>query len=275
MRFPLISLAWDQLTQGTAAMLDLALPPVCRLCGDPVEQDEDFCAECEVALSHTEPMMRRACPRCGFPQPRLRPATPPADAAAEPIGAAEPPCAVCRRVTFHFDAVVPMWIYRERVRDAVVAAKFAHRSPLGDALGRRLGGRVREAVGADPPELVTFVPSHLMRQLGRGGVGTEVQAQAVAGVLGVPCRSLLKTRRRIAKQAWLDDQSRVKNVRDAFVLKRGYAFARPPKIANHHILLVEDVLTTGATANEVSRVLRAAGARRVTLAVVARAIRHD
>jgi predicted amidophosphoribosyltransferase len=87
---------------------------------------------------------------------------------------------------------------------------------------------------------------------------------------------LLRTRRRIAKQAWLDDRSRVENVRDAFSLKKSYALFRSPEIAGRHILVIDDVLTTGATANEVARVLRdGGGAQRVSLAVVARAVRSQ
>lgn len=262
------------------------MPPVCRLCSQPVGQGWDFCTSCHAELTHSEVMMRHACRKCGFPQPRHvmsagpRASTVFADAISEgnETGSASeliPGCVVCRRLKFEFDGVVPLWVYRERVRDAVVAAKFAHRSPLGDALGRRLGGRVKESLTGDLPQLVTFVPSHLSRQIGRGGIGTQVIAQSVARELGIPCRSLLKATRRIAKQAWLDDRARRENVRGAFTQKKGYALARPPEIANQHILLVDDVLTTGATANEVARVLSDANARGVTLAVVARAIRRD
>ncbi len=85
----------------------------------------------------------------------------------------------------------------------------------------------------------------------------------------------MRTTRRIDKQAWLDDAQRLENVRDAFSLKNSYALLRSPRIANRHILVVDDVLTTGATANEVARVLRDDGARRVSLAVVARAVRSQ
>ena len=140
-----------------------------------------------------------------------------------------------------------------------------------------------DALTGDPPGLVTFVPSHFSRQVTRGGIGNRAIAEAVARRLSlvskdskcrkIKCRHVLRTTRRIKKQAWLDDCQRRQNVQGAFAMKRGYALTVFPKLTNRHVLLVDDVLTTGATANEVSRVLFRAGASRVTLAVLARALR--
>lgn len=241
----------------------LLWPPVCRWCDVPVGDGTDFCNPCLAALTASEPAMGHCCRRCGFPQPVIAPDGP------------QLPCAVCRRVRFEFDCVVPLWAYQDAVCGAIVAAKYAYRAPLARAMGRRLAGRV-VSLGGDhgPPDLVTFVPSHVTRQLLRGGLGIEPVAEAVGAQIGVACRAVLKTTRRIAKQAWLDDQARVGNVRGAFALKRGYASGRSHGIKGLHLLLVDDVLTTGATANEITRVLRAGGARRVSLAVLARAIRR-
>jgi predicted amidophosphoribosyltransferase len=166
-----------------------------------------------------------------------------------------------------------MWMYRDRVCDAVVAAKYAHNAPLADALGHRLGRRVWSVLGDDPPAEVTFVPSHLFRQISRGGIGTRAIAQSVAEQLKIPIRQRLKAIRPIAKQAWLSDDDRKQNVCGAFAARKSYAFARSPKLDDRHILVVDDVLTTGATANEVAGVLKDAGAGRVTIAVVSRAVR--
>jgi predicted amidophosphoribosyltransferase len=82
----------------------------------------------------------------------------------------------------------------------------------------------------------------------------------------------LKATRAISKQAWLDDEARLANVRGAFAVRRRYALFRPPVLPPQHVLIVDDVLTTGATSNEVARVLRESGVEKVSLAVVARAI---
>lgn len=274
---------------GKSAFFELVLPPACRLCNQPILSWEDFCQPCETALTLSQAMMESACPRCGRPRPSLpapQPSCPgePADDSdsaadcshADPAAPApRPDCVHCRQVPFHFDSVTALWTYQDRVCEAVVAAKYAHHSPLADALGRRLGERIAAVLTEDRPDWVTYVPSHLTRQLSRGGNGNQTIAGALARRLGRPCRTLLKTTRRIAKQAWLDDRHRIENVRDAFSLKKGYALSRSPEIADRHILVVDDVLTTGATANEVARVLRDGGARRVSLAVVARAVRSQ
>lgn len=272
---------------GKDAILELVLPPACRLCDLPVGGSDDFCRRCETALTLSEPMMRAACTRCGIPRPRTASRTAESNSDENQPNSDRNPdsidsqpmffesCVHCHDSSFQFDGVATLWSYQDRVCEAVVAAKYAHQTPLGDALGRRLGSRVEGVFAGDLPDYVTFVPSHVTRQFTRGGNGNLAIANAVARTIGRPCRLLLRTTRRIDKQAWLDDAQRLENVRDAFSVKKSYAFFRSPKIANRHILVVDDVLTTGATASEVARVLRDDGARRVSLAVVARAVRSQ
>lgn len=244
------------------SLADLLFPPVCCLCNEPVAEP-GFCVPCLTRLTLSQTQMESACRRCGIPRPVA--------AGVDPN--ASPRCVHCRDKDYQFDEVIPLWSYQDSVCDAVVAAKFASRASLGDELGRRLAERVRMRLGKESPDDVTYIPSHFTRQIHRGGSGNQVIATRLARVLGSRCLSALRLTRRIAKQAWLDDQQRLENVRGAFSLKKSYALLRPQRIANQHILLVDDVLTTGATANEVARVLRENGARRVTLAVVARALR--
>ena len=183
-------------------------------------------------------------------------------------------CLHCHNQNFTFKTILPLWLYRDRVRAAVLAAKHAHQTALGATLGRRLGTRVMEVQGKSCEfDLVTFVPSHFTRQFARGGNGNQVIAEEVGRTLGVECRKPLKITRRIRKQAWLGDQARIGNVSGAFSLKKSYAWGRTSRLTEKRILLIDDVMTTGATANEISRVLLAAGAHDVCLAVVARAIR--
>lgn len=188
----------------------------------------------------------------------------------DPVEGSIASCVHCRKQKFQFDGVAGLWAYHGRVSDAIVAAKYAHCAPLGDAMGRRLGARVADVFSEDLPSIVTMVPSHQLRRFQRGGIGNQAIATAVATEIRRPSKELLRANRKTEKQAWLDDFQRQKNVHGAFSLKNGYALRRLPKA---HVLVIDDVLTTGATANEAARVLRAAGVRRVSLAVVARAIR--
>ena len=303
-------------TTVVSTAVRLILPAACRLCDEPIAEGEDFCHPCSAGLSLSEPAMKSACPRCGVPRvgpvvtPRgisdssatqkhdagpnvsssqdqdARPVEPPADSAPPISGDRHTvSCPHCQNLNLSFDRVVSRWCYQGTVCDAVVAAKYGHQSPLGDALGRRLAQVVADAVRDDPPSVVTFVPSHFTRKFTRGGNGNRAIAEAVARCLSlvsghakcrdIKCRRVLRTTRRIKKQAWLDDCQRRQNVKGAFAMKRGYALTGFPRLANRHVLLVDDVLTTGATASEVSQVLLRAGAKRVTLAVLARAIRTN
>jgi predicted amidophosphoribosyltransferase len=211
----------------------------------------------------------------------------------------------------HFDGCVALWTYDGLVRNAVIAAKYGSQVALADALGRRLGQRVLQAWelgingsaerpqpararsgpeephGAEEtptPELVTGVPSHLFRRIQRGGGGGSALVASLHRVLRQRwshCRlaDVLTTTRRVKKQALMGESQRTANVRDAFALRRRRWRPRTPRrasghleLAGRHVLLVDDVMTTGATADENARVLKLAGASRVTVAVVARAV---
>ena len=183
-------------------------------------------------------------------------------------------CPQCHTEKFRFEAVFSLWIYQDRAREAVLAAKYAQHTALGATLGRRLGARVLEFQRLSPKfDFVTYVPSHFTRQFARGGNGNQVIAEEVGKTLRVPCRQPLKITRKISKQAWLGDRARNRNVSGAFSMKKSYAWGSLSGAKAKRILLVDDVMTTGATANEVSRVLLASGAQGVCLAVVARALR--
>jgi predicted amidophosphoribosyltransferase len=86
-------------------------------------------------------------------------------------------------------------------------------------------------------------------------------------------KALLRPVRQIQKQAWLSEKERIVNVRGAFRLRRTIGIRNDGAswLAGRHVLVIDDVMTTGATANEIATVLKAAGVSRVTIAVVARA----
>ncbi|KAA5545143.1 hypothetical protein FYK55_05565 [Roseiconus nitratireducens] len=270
--------------------LELLLPSTCRICDACVAADEDFCRRCLRHLTQSEPLMRSACARCARPgasKPQGITASGPSSVRLDPIPT---DCQACRNESFAFDRCLALWTYQGEVREAVVAAKYASKVALADALGRRLAQKIAEGLlGADRPnpsapsapdgllpDLITSVPSHRWRRIQRGGGGVGVLAAVTAKSLqraGLNCsyRPILKTTRRIRKQAWLGDRERVENVRGAFRIARRRWRSAGGSLQNRHVLLVDDVITTGSTANEVARVLKASGASRVTVAVVARA----
>lgn len=256
---------------------ELVLPSCCRLCLEPLDLGLDFCRDCEPIFQNAEAMMVDACRRCARPRTRLVVAGRGVDADLAPAklssSAISDGCPHCKKEAYGFDEVVALWPYQDRICGVVVASKYSSRVALADAIGRRLGATVAQTLGECRPDFLVNVPSHFTRQAIRGGTSTLAIAEGVAKIVGVPYHEVLKMTRRVEKQAWLDDHARVENVRDAFAVKPRYVFRGLPDLTDRHILLVDDVLTTGATASEVSRILKAGGARRITLAVVARALR--
>ncbi|MCA9179529.1 MAG: ComF family protein [Planctomycetales bacterium] len=156
-----------------------------------------------------------------------------------------------------------MGLYEGELRDAVIRCKQARFEPLALGLGRLLGGWLRERV-AEQYDLVIPVPSHWMRRWTRGTHSAGLLAERVSCCLGVPQITGLRAVRRSRKQGTLSAPQRFANVRGVFRPSKRYDF--------HHakLLLIDDVMTTGATLGEAARVLKRAGAAEVCAAVIAR-----
>jgi ComF family protein len=167
-----------------------------------------------------------------------------------------------------YDAVRALGRYEGTLRAAVLKIKHPYYQPLAASLGLQLAERIRQHPFVEMPELVVSVPMYWLQRLLRGASAATTLATAVAGELGLKeARRLLVCRRWLKRQSTLKPAERRRNVRDAFRV------AWPSGIAGKRILLVDDVMTTGATAQEAARSLRAAGATAVYVAAVARS-RH-
>lgn len=246
----------------SSTLLDIVLPPTCLLCGDGIDHG-DLCGQCEVRLCSSWPALVIPCGFCGMPRSKL------------PVPPFDQPCGGCPSKPYPFDSVTALGIYQGALREAVVATKRAAHAALASSLGVRLGKLVELADFADHLDCVTFVPTHRWRRVIRGGPsGAQRIAISVGKVLKIPTIELLATTRWVAKQSLLPDERRELNVCGAFRIKRSYAWQRSLNLRDRHILLVDDVLTTGATARETTNVLKQAGVASVRLAVVARAVRR-
>lgn len=222
------------------AALALLFPARCCACDQPCDERATFCAACATALEPIE----RACPRCGLPLPDGGPAA---------------PCLACLRRP-------PPWSWAR--------APFQFGGPLAQAIRRLKWGRQPElarplarlwpAGWAGDCELVAPVPLHPRRLRARefnqaavlalaAGRGPPVDVHALERIRDTPPQSALGIGERRA------------NVRGAFR-------ARPERVAGRRVLLVDDVLTTGATAEACTRALIAAGASTVAVLTVARAV---
>jgi ComF family protein len=157
--------------------------------------------------------------------------------------------------------------YAEGLRQAVVRMKRRSGELLSRAVGQWLAERRGDELAQFRADLIVPVPMHWRRRLTRGANSPEILAQCLGRRLKVPVARLLVRRRHTRPQKDLLPRERFQNVRGAFRLRR---FARSLPEGSH-VLLVDDILTTGATCSEAAGVLKRAGAAAVAVAVVARA----
>ncbi len=230
-------------------LADLLLPEVCEACGTAEVAAEGLCTACNVRLLSLVALPY--CPRCG--------------ATIGPnIPIRQDGCSACPTTLGRFARVFRLGPYTEPLRSAIRELKYRRRDAVRRNLGRLLGQAVL-AQGDDPPfDLVLPVPMHWQRRLGRGYNHARILARTIAREIGAPLGDELIRVRNTPPQTHLSRTRRIENVRGAFDLRS----RRTVEGAN--ILLVDDVTTTGATANEAARALLSKGASRIVLAVAAK-----
>jgi ComF family protein len=230
------------------ALLDLVFPAVCPACGATLGagRHDPLCGACWTAIPRIGVVR---CRRCGA-----------LDAPAD--GDRADSCPACAGLTFPFDYARSAALYRGPVREAIHAFKFRGKR----ALARPLGDLVLEQAGdALLPDVAALVPVPLTRarRAERGFNQAALLAERVARGCGLRVEpGWLRRVRATAPQSDLSAAEREANVRGAFLAA--------PAVAGRHVVIVDDVFTTGATMRECARALRAAGARRVGVLTVAR-----
>lgn len=254
-RTPSMSSAVSRLSRWSARWrnsgLNLLFPPSCASCGVELFSVEDellLCSDCRGALG---PEDWTYCLRCGAP--------------ASPDQPAPESCEMCQNVRLQFDTVVSLGSYRSELGDAVLRMKQGNGEPLSAALGRLYCHRRGADLEALAPDFVLPVPMFWIRRLKRGTNSPDILARSIARHLRVPLvQGMLVRRRNTAPQPSLRPRERFRNVRQAFGIRAGY------DLNGVRVVLVDDTLTTGATASEIAGLLKRAGAAMVAVAVLAR-----
>lgn len=156
-----------------------------------------------------------------------------------------------------------MWYYKDTVRESLLRYKFAGRRSYASAYGRVLAMKLQTA-GFTDFDILTWVPVSPLRRLRRGYDQVALLVAAVGKELGVtPCRTLRKRRNNPPQSSIKDVYRRRANVLGV------YQPVNPESIRGKRILLLDDIITTGATASECARTLLTAGAKEVYCAAVA------
>ncbi|MCA9075434.1 MAG: ComF family protein [Planctomycetaceae bacterium] len=209
-----------------------------------------LCADCFELLSCS---VEQACQRCG--------------AAVGPYLDTSEGCRHCRKDTFAFERVFALGTYEGPLRECCVRGK----QPFQESLTAGLTELLIDAHQDEWPELnidaVALVPHHWTERMVRRHLPTETMSRVIARRLMVPeAVHILAKSRRTPAQSSLSPSRRRKNLRNAFRIAGG------ARLDGLTILLTDDILTTGTTADHVARVLKEAGAKRVFVAVLARGI---
>lgn len=232
------------------ALLDLVYPRPCAGCGGagPAEGGH-LCWDCRARLTLIHAPY---CVLCGDPvSGRIDHAY---------------TCTLCDRRTVHFDSARSAVRYEGPVGGAIRALKYNRALWLVRDLTRLLEAVVRTHFEADRIDLITAVPMPAWRRWRRGFNQAELLGRDLAHILRKPfCATLISRSHYTRTQTRLTARERTANVRGAFQSGWGH-----PRAEGRRILLVDDVMTTGATVNECARALKACGAQAVWVATVAR-----
>jgi ComF family protein len=243
-------LSWWRILRGELrSCCNLLLPPACLLCGKSLPDSAPawaFCPACHAGLP------RPATSRCPVCAAAFRSLTP-----------SRHHCETCLRHPPPFARVHAVGPYAGTLQEAVQRFKYHGHLALERPLGHLLATAVRSAA-VPRPHLLIPVPLHIDRLRSRGYNQALQLARQIGREVGLPIAAdLLRRTRATAPQQGLDAAARHSNLQGAF--------AAMQPLNGRRILLVDDVMTTGATTRECAGVLRKAGAVSVEIAVVGRA----
>ncbi|WP_419708267.1 ComF family protein [Pseudomonas sp. NFX224] len=218
----------------------------CLLCDEGADGTTPICMACETDL----PWLGDHCQCCALPLP-----------------VAGLTCGQCLSQPPAFERVIAPWTYSFPIDSLITRFKHNAKWPFGHLLGELLTQALQHRFEDDlpQPDLLLPVPLATRRLRQRGFNQAAMLARWLSTALHIPCdeRSLLRTQDTGAQQT-LNAEARKKNLRNAFALTPEASFK------GRHLALVDDVLTTGATAQALARLLTDAGAARVDIYCLAR-----
>jgi ComF family protein len=227
-------------------LLDFALPPRCGGCGTIVDQVDSFCAGCWKQLEFLGP---GGCLRCGLPLEATEAET----------------CAACLARPPRLDRIRAAVAYGDISRGIAIRLKYGRKV----ALARTMSRYMQPLVGELPRDSVLVpVPLHRWRLWGRGFNQSAIVARDLSRRTGLPVSvDALRRTRSTPPLKGMGMRQRRRTVAGAFRARR------PSELRGRTVVLIDDVLTTGSTAEACARALRKAGASRVDLVSWARVIR--
>lgn len=219
---------------------------ICLLCDERTDSPHAICTACESDL----PWLIDSCERCALPMPM-----------------SGLTCAQCTRHSPAFNDVIVPWLYDFPIDALVTRFKHQGKWPLGRLLAELLAQTLQHRFdeGLSQPDVMIPVPLASKRLRQRGYNQAAMLANWLGSLLELPVdERLIKRVKDTPAQQGLGAKARKRNVREAFVL------VKPEGVMGKHVALIDDVLTTGSTADTIARLLMKAGARAVDVYCLAR-----
>ena len=245
---------WKPLRGAADALVSVVFPGACRVCHQPLSTASRV-PVCSACLDSLRRIRGAVCPQCGRPQP--------------PIVADGPArlCHGCARGVYHFDLARSFALYDDGMVRLLTLLKYEPVAPLGSWFAAQIEQVIRTEAALGEVDFVVPVPLDRRRLRERGYNQAELIARPLAKRLGRPMvTNLLVRLRSRPPRLKLSRRERWETVRGAFHAPAG------PRVDTSRILLVDDVLTSGATLDACARALRSAGAAAVHAVTVARVL---
>jgi ComF family protein len=231
------------------AIASLLYPPACTICSASVAASEYLCAECDAKITRIVPPF---CAKCSEPF-------------AGAISGAFT-CANCAHRTLHFDAAVAAYRSRGIVRRVILDFKYGRQVHLRHPVARwLLAAFDDDRLRGRRFNIIIPVPLHPARERQRGFNQAGLLAESLSAHMSIEAKPVLERIRYTTTQTAFDRAERMENLHGAFRLRK------KADVRDLHVLLIDDVLTTGSTLSECARVLKKAGALSVHAATAARA----
>ncbi len=240
----------SQLAEFLSPVVDALYPPRCPLCGEAIAQQNGVCASCWRGF---ELLSEPACETCGWPLP---------------IGelGQSLQCGACLATPPQHDGIIAATRYNDASRQLVLKFKHGGKIALARQLARMLAARMPEP---RPEQILVPVPLHPIRLWQRGYNQSALLAVELArlGKGSLQVDALVRVKH-TPSLGGLDKLARKKALDKAISVRA----SQIERVRGGHVILVDDVLTSGATTDACVRVLKRAGALTVTIACFARVI---
>ncbi|WP_428308750.1 ComF family protein [Lacipirellula sp.] len=241
-------------SEACRAGLDLLFPRRCVACNDDLLSDDSeapsisICSPCQGKL---ELIDWPVCPRCAAPVPAT--------------GGVTLDCNHCRGDKLRFQRSLALGSYEGLLRQLVMRTKIDRNGVAANSLMELAWRRFESQLAELDIDIVTAVPMHRWKRWQRGVNGPLIMARRIAERLHAPCwGEMVRLVRNVPPQVGLSRPARFRNLAGEMVVGPSY------HLRAARVLIVDDILTTGATCSEAARVLLRAGAAEVTVLVPAR-----